>query len=52
MIHPGRVATKITRFTGIPPDKSAQNIISIIDSLNFERTGHFLNADNGKNLPG
>ncbi len=48
MIHPGRVATEMTRFDGITPMSSAINIKHIVDKADISQTSHFFDADNGK----
>ncbi len=50
ILHPGRVSTKITNYDGIPPKKSALNIIKLIENLNIKNTGRFLSADTGKEI--
>ncbi|MFK7967597.1 MAG: SDR family NAD(P)-dependent oxidoreductase [Rickettsiaceae bacterium] len=48
MIHPGRVATKMTGFDGISPNQSAINIKHIVDKATLDQTGLFFDAGNGK----
>lgn len=48
MVHPGRVATELTRYDGMSPAESARHIIEQVDGLTLQGTGHFLSADDGK----
>lgn len=51
MIHPGRIATKMTNFNGIEPGKSANEIISFINMLRLKDTGSFFDAETKEILP-
>ncbi len=50
LLHPGLVATDMTRGTGIDPADSATGLIDRIDELNLENTGTFWHAE-GYELP-
>ena len=45
LLHPGLVATEMTRRTGISPADSARGLIQRIDELNLENTGGFWHAE-------
>ena len=45
LLHPGLVATDMTRGTGIAPADSARGLIERIDELNMENTGSFWHAE-------
>ncbi len=50
ILHPGLVSTKMTDYTGIPPEQAAKGLIERIDQLNTNNTGTFWHA-NGEVLP-
>lgn len=50
ILHPGLVATDMTRGTGIPPADAARGLIERIDELTMETTGGFWHAE-GYRLP-
>jgi NAD(P)-dependent dehydrogenase (short-subunit alcohol dehydrogenase family) len=50
ILHPGLVATEMTRGTGIPPADAARGLIERIDDLTLETTGGFWHAE-GYRLP-
>lgn len=50
LLHPGLVATDMTRGTGIPPADSAAGLIARIDQLDSTNSGRFLHAE-GYELP-
>lgn len=51
MLHPGRVATKMTKFDGIDPSQSAQNIISVISEVTLADSNKFIDAETNQILP-
>jgi NAD(P)-dependent dehydrogenase (short-subunit alcohol dehydrogenase family) len=51
MLHPGRVATEMTKFQGMEPEKSAMLIKQTIDQLSMKDTGKFIDVDSKKELP-
>lgn len=44
MLHPGRVATKMTNFNGIDPSISAKKIKNTVDKCSMEQTGKFIDV--------
>lgn len=50
LLHPGMVATEMTKGEGIPTAESAKNLLARIDELEISHTGSFLHA-NGSSLP-
>ena len=50
LLHPGLVATEMTRGNGISPEQSARGLIERIDALSMENTGSFWHAE-GYALP-
>lgn len=50
LLHPGMVATDMTGRKGIPPEKSAANLIHRIDALTMDQSGSFWHAE-GTVLP-
>jgi len=50
ILHPGLVSTKMTDYTGIPPEQAAKGLIERIDQLDMSNTGTFWHA-NGEVLP-
>jgi NAD(P)-dependent dehydrogenase (short-subunit alcohol dehydrogenase family) len=50
LLHPGLVATDMTRQHGIPAEESARGLIARIDELNLENSGTFWHAE-GYELP-
>ncbi len=50
LLHPGLVATEMTRGTGIDPADSARGLITRIDELNMGNSGGFWHAE-GYELP-
>ena len=50
LLHPGMVATEMTRGNGIPVAESAANLLARIEELNLNDSGRFLHA-NGEPLP-
>lgn len=51
LLHPGRVATEMTKYQGITPAESAKNIKRVIDNMQLEHSGTFLDVGTGKILP-
>ncbi len=51
MLHPGRVKTEMTKFTGIETDLSAKLIKNTIDSRSMKDSGAFIDVQNNKILP-
>jgi NAD(P)-dependent dehydrogenase (short-subunit alcohol dehydrogenase family) len=45
LLHPGLVATDMTRQHGIPAQESARGLIARIDELNLENSGTFWHAE-------
>lgn len=50
LLHPGFVATGMTRGNGIPPAEAAAGIIARMDALDMHSSGSFWHA-NGERLP-
>ncbi len=50
ILHPGLVATRMTGWTGISPEESAQGLITRMDELTLENSGSFWHQD-GTILP-
>ncbi|NQY44086.1 MAG: SDR family NAD(P)-dependent oxidoreductase [Legionellales bacterium] len=44
ILHPGRVATAMTKFDGILPIESAKKIKTVIDSISIKQTGSFIDV--------
>lgn len=51
LVHPGMVATEMTRGHGIAPAEAARGVIERIDALTLETSGAFLHAGTGETLP-
>ena len=51
LIHPGRVATKLTNFDGISPDESANNIFKLVEDLDSGLSGNFICSQSRNILP-
>ncbi len=51
VLHPGRVATEITAFSGSTPEVAAQNIVRQINLSSMQNTGQFISAESGEILP-
>lgn len=51
MLHPGRVATKMTKFDGVDTSQSSHNIISVIDRITSGDSDKFIDVETGQVLP-
>lgn len=51
MVHPGRVATRMTKFDGISPQDCASRIFLFAESLTLTDTGKFVDVTSGHELP-
>jgi NAD(P)-dependent dehydrogenase (short-subunit alcohol dehydrogenase family) len=51
MLHPGRVATEMTKFKGMKPERSALLIKQTIDELQITETGKFIDVESKQELP-
>jgi NAD(P)-dependent dehydrogenase (short-subunit alcohol dehydrogenase family) len=50
ILHPGMVATRMVRFSGIAPAEAARGLLARIDALTLTSSGNFWHA-NGEALP-
>ena len=50
MLHPGRVATQMTKYDGMSIDESVKLIAQVISISSTETTGQFIDVTNGKIL--
>jgi NAD(P)-dependent dehydrogenase (short-subunit alcohol dehydrogenase family) len=50
LLHPGLVATEMTRGNGVPPADAAAGLMARMDELNLENSGSFWHAE-GYSLP-
>lgn len=51
MLHPGQVATKMTRYKGMKAEKSARLIKNTIDQKSLIDTGEFIDVQNNNEIP-
>ena len=51
MLHPGRVATQMTKFDGVDPLESACRIVSVIERVTFADSGSFIDVDTQQIIP-
>lgn len=51
MLHPGRVATKMTKYAGMKAAESARLIKNTIDQKSFADTGKFVDVQTNEDLP-
>ncbi len=51
MLHPGRVATAMTKFDGISPEDSASRIVNFIHDTTILQTGKFFDVTSGNEIP-
>jgi NAD(P)-dependent dehydrogenase (short-subunit alcohol dehydrogenase family) len=50
ILHPGLIKTRMTGFSGTPPEEAVQGLLARIEELNLENSGTFWHA-NGEVLP-